>query len=61
MNVLFTVILTVSDLERADEKYNDAKTKEMIKISSYRCNVSYFISVHKAFITYLFINDVISD
>ncbi len=38
MNVLFTVLLTVSDLERAGEKYNDPKTKELIKISCYRSN-----------------------
>ncbi len=57
MNVIFTVLLSVSDLERAGEKYNDPKTKELIKISCYRCNshvgsaVSYFISVHKVFVS----------
>ncbi len=34
MNVLFTYYLSVSDLERAGEKYNDPKTKELIQISS---------------------------
>ncbi len=51
--------LSVSDLEQAEicEKYNDPKTKELIQISCYRCNshvgsaVSYFIAVHKVFVT----------
>ncbi len=57
MNVIFTVLLSVSDLERAGEEYNDPKTKELIKISCYRCNshvcsaVTYFITVHKVFVT----------
>ncbi len=33
MNVIFTVLLTVSDLERAGEKYNDTKTNELIQIA----------------------------
>ncbi len=64
--------LSVSDLERAEicEKYNDPKTKELIKISCYRFSshvgsaVSYAIDVHKVFVTapdLLLINDVISD
>ncbi len=55
MNVIFTV-QSVSDLERAEvcEKYNDPKTKELIKI---RCNshvgsaVSHVMAVHKVFVT----------
>ncbi len=40
MNVIFTVQLSVSDLERAEicEKYNNPKTKDLIKISCYRSN-----------------------
>ncbi len=59
MNVIFTVLLICIDLERAEicEKYNDPKTKELIKISCYRSNshvgsaVSYAIAVHKVFVT----------
>ncbi len=38
---------SVSDLERAGicEKYNDTKTKELIKISCYRCNSHVGIAV----------------
>ncbi len=56
---LYCVTLSVSDLERAEicEKYNDPKTKELIKISCYRSNshvgsaVSYAIDVHKVFVS----------
>ncbi len=59
MNVSLLYFLSVSDLEWAGicEKYNDPKTKELIKISCYRGNshvggtVSYFIAVHKVFVT----------
>ncbi len=70
---LYCATLPVSDLERAgiSEKYNDPKTKELIKMSYYRSNshvgsaVSNAIAVHKVFESqfqaYLFNNDVISD
>ncbi len=69
---LYCATVSVSGLERAEicEKYNDPKTKELIKMSCYRSNshvgsaVSY-AAVHKVFESqlqaYLFINDVISD
>ncbi len=62
MNVIFTVLLTVSNLERAGEKYNDPKTNELIQISCYRCNshvcsaVSYFITVIAQGVHHLFVN-----
>ncbi len=56
---LYCATLSVSDLERAEicEKYNDPKTKELIKVSCYRSNshvgsaVSYAIAVHKVFVS----------
>ncbi len=67
---LYCTTYPVSDLELKGicEKYNDPKTKELIKISCYRCNshvgsaVSYFIAdfiaEHKVFVTApgLFVN-----
>ncbi len=65
-NLYCTTYLSVSNLEQAGicEKYNNPKTKELIKIRCYRCNshvgsaVSYFpqlyfIAVHKVFVSRL--------
>ena len=56
---LYSATLSVSDLERAEicEKYNNPKTKELLKMSCYRSNshvgsaVLYAIAVHKGFVT----------